>query len=97
MGEIDTRAVRSAASRIEQVASTVRDHVPDEVGDVASALPGSASAGAGTALATAWGEAFRGWATRADAQGQTLRDAAEAWESTNQGVARRFAGRQAVL
>ncbi|NKY07652.1 hypothetical protein HF998_11810, partial [Cellulomonas hominis] len=46
---------------------------------------------------TAWGEAFRGWATRADAQGQTLRDAAEAWESTNQGVARRFAGRQAVL
>lgn len=97
MGEIDAGTVRAAATRIEQVASTVRAHVPDEVGDVASVLPGSASSSAGAALAVAWGEALGAWAARADTHAQSLRDAAGAWQETNEDVARRFAGRQAAV
>lgn len=97
MGEIDAGTVRAAATRIEQVASTVRAHVPAEVGDVASALPGSASAGAGAALAAAWSEALGAWAARADTQAQSLRDAAQAWDATNEDVARRFVGRQTAV
>lgn len=96
MGEIVTGDVRSAASYIELVASTVRSHVPSEVGGVAAALSGSASGGAGSALATAWGEAYEAWATRAEEQGTRMRDAASDWETTNQGVAQRFTAPQQV-
>lgn len=90
MGEIDPGAVRTAASHTEYAAAIVRQHVPVEVGDIAAALSGSASGGAGSALATAWSTAFGDWATSAETHAQGMRDAADAWESTNEGVATRF-------
>lgn len=90
MSEIDVAAVRAAADTIEQVARTVRDHVPDEVGQIASALAGSASAGAGSALATAWTDSYTHWSTSADTHAQSMRTSADSWTSTNEYVATRF-------
>lgn len=90
MGEIQPGAVRTAAGAIEDVAGAVRFNVPDKVGEVAGALTDSASGAAGTALATAWTDAFRGWATSAEAHAQSMRDAATTWERTNDGAANRF-------
>jgi hypothetical protein len=90
VGEIQPGAVRAAAGAIEQVAQAVRSNVPDEVGGVAGALTGSASGAAGTTLATTWTDAYRAWATSAEAHAQSMRDAAAAWERTNQDVATSF-------
>jgi hypothetical protein len=90
VGEIDPGAVRTAASYVEYAAAIARKNVPDEVGDVATALSGSASGAAATSLATAWSTALGDWATSAETHAQGMRDAAAAWETTNQGVASRF-------
>ncbi|HEY0239607.1 MAG TPA: hypothetical protein VGC37_13280 [Friedmanniella sp.] len=82
-----------AAGTIEQVARTVRGHVPDEVGQIGSALAGSASAAAGTSLATAWADAYLRWSTGADAHAQSMRAAADAWTTTDEAVTSRFADR----
>ena len=87
MGEIQPAAVRTAAGAIEQIAQAVRSHVPDEVGGVAGALTNSASGVAGTALATAWTDAYLAWATSAEAHAQAMRDAATTWEQADQGAA----------
>lgn len=90
MGEIQPGAVRIAAGNVEQVAQTVRNHVPDEVGGIGDALTGSASGTAGTALAATWASAYTAWATSAETHAQSMRDAAAAWERTNQDAATRF-------
>lgn len=95
MGEIRTEEVRAAADVVSEVARTVRCHVPDEVGGIASALSGGAAGGAGTSLATAWTDAYTGWATRTEAHAQSLRDTAETWEAVDSHTAagfRQFSG-----
>lgn len=93
MGDVDPDAIRTAATSIEQVAGTVRTSVPDQVGQIATALPGSASAAAGTALATAWTDAYLGWATSAETHAQSMRSCAASWTATDEAVMAKFGGR----
>ncbi len=93
VGEIKPGEVRAAAGTIEQAARTVRRHIPDEVGQIGSALAGSASAAAGSGLATAWADAYLRWSTDADTHAQSMRAAADAWTSTDEAATARFASR----
>ncbi|KGM15832.1 hypothetical protein [Actinotalea fermentans] len=72
------------------MARTVRAHVPDEVGDIASALSGSASGGAGSALAAAWAQSYTAWATQAEAHAQSMREAAGDWDGVDEHAAGAF-------
>lgn len=90
MGEIKPGEVRTAATTVEGVASSVRNHVPDEVGQIATALPGSSSGAAGSTLATTWTDAYAAWATSAETHAQSMRDAADAWTAANTTTADRF-------
>jgi hypothetical protein len=93
VGEIDPAAVRRAASTIEYVGRTVRSNIPDGVGQIAGALAGSASAGAGSSLAAAWTDAYGRWSVSADSHAQAMRAAADAWSTTDQAVVDRFSQR----
>lgn len=84
--------VYTAASTIEEVAASVRNHVPDEVGQISTALAGSTSATAGATLATTWTDAYAAWATSAETHAQSMRGAADSWTETNSGVAARISG-----
>lgn len=90
MGEIKPTEVRTAAAAIEQVAASVRNHVPDEVNQISTALPGSSSGAAGSTLATTWADAYASWATSAETHAQSMRDAADAWTQTNVDAATRL-------
>ena len=90
MGDISTDDVRTAAELVAEVARTVRSNVPGEVGDVAIAMHGSASAAAGQSWATALTQSFADWGTRLEEHAQAMRDAAGDWERTDDGVADDF-------
>lgn len=92
MGEIKPSEVRTAAGTIEQVAVSVRNHVPDEVGQISTALAGSTSALAGSTLMTTWTDAYTAWATSADTHAQSMRDSADSWTKANAGAAARLNG-----
>ena len=94
MARIQTGEVRAAAASVEQVARAVRNQVPDEVGGIAAAMEESASGAAGTALATAWADAYAGWVTQAEEHALALRSAAAAWEAVDADAASGFAGRR---
>lgn len=78
--------IRTAAGKMDACVSTVRSHVPTEVGGIADALPGSQSAGAASTLHTTWGSRFRGWANDAEAHASGLRTSADNWTDTDLSV-----------
>lgn len=90
MGNIRTAEVRSAAEVVAGVARTVRAHVPQEVADIASAVPGGTSGAAGSALATAWSQSYAAWAAQAEAHAQSMRDAADSWDGVDEHAAAAF-------
>lgn len=87
MGQIVTSAVRHAADIVEGVARTVRREIPDEVGGIAAALSGSASGTAGGTLSQTWTTSYADWATSAEQHAQSMRDAANGWDTTDANVA----------
>lgn len=74
--------LRTAAGKMGQAATSAHSHRPgDDVGGVADALPGGASAGAAKALEGGWNARFKSWQTDAENQATAMTSAADNWSS----------------
>jgi hypothetical protein len=79
--EVVADQIRSSATQVKAAAEGVRAADPSgEVGDVATALPSSQSAGAAAKLTDAWKKRFTGWYDDGVAQGEKLTSSAESYD-----------------
>jgi len=81
--------LRRAARSMVAAGRTVQHQVPDEVGDVAVALPGSRSAPPATRLAAGWRARHRSWGRSVTRMGSAMRTAANTWHTVDVAVAAR--------
>src|SRR3546814_15362530 len=61
MPEVVPDQIRAAAKKMKTAADESRTHKPDEIGDVATAMPNSESAKHANTLSTTWTKRFTGW------------------------------------
>lgn len=90
MTEIVPQDIRAATGRLETAVTAVDANVPTGVGAVSTALPGSRSAGAASALAETWRTAYRAWVTSATDHVTGLRRHADDWVETDRAQAARM-------
>jgi len=90
MTDIVPQDIRAAADQMETAVTAVDANIPTGVGDVASAMPGSASAGAASALADTWRTAYRSWVTSSTQHVTALRQHADDWVETDHAQAARM-------
>ncbi|WP_028644030.1 hypothetical protein [Nocardioides sp. URHA0020] len=90
MTDIVPQDIRAAANQMEIAVTAVDANVPTGVGDVASAMPGSTSAGAATTLADTWRTAYQTWVTASTQHVASLRQHADDWVATDQAQAARM-------
>ena len=90
MTEIVPQEIRAAADQMETAATAVDANIPTAVGDVRSAMPQSASAGAADAVAEAWRTAYGAWVTEARGHVTALRQHADDWVETDLATAARM-------
>ncbi len=76
--------IRAAARAMTTTANEVGALHPERAVDkIATALPGSQSAGAATALAAAWARRFGGWHDDAGAQAEKMHHSAEDYDASD--------------
>lgn len=90
MTQIVPQDIRAAADSMEAAVTAVDANVPTGVGDVSSALPGSQSAGAASALADTWRAAYGSWVKAATHHVAALRQHADDWVETDLAQAARM-------
>ncbi|HEY9564883.1 MAG TPA: hypothetical protein VIR30_14050 [Nocardioides sp.] len=83
MPEVVPDQIRAAAKKMKTAADESRTHKPDEIGDVATAMPNSESAKHATTLSTTWTKRFTGWSKRVDDHVTGLNKSAEDWDETD--------------
>jgi len=82
--EVVAGQIRSAARQMRAAAQGVRGADPSgEVGDVATALPGSQSSGPARRLANAWEERFRAWHDDGVSQADRMGDSADSYDASD--------------
>ena len=75
-------ALRASADSVAAVAAGVRNaDLAGCAGEVADALPGSTSQSSAQQLGLAWRDRVTGWAVSADRYAQSLRDAANTYQT----------------
>ena len=90
MTEIVPQEIRAAADQMEAAVTAVDANIPTGVGDVRSAMPSSASAGAADALAETWRTAYTSWVSDARSHVTALRRHADDWVETDLAQAARM-------
>lgn len=90
MTQIVPQDIRAAADQMEAAATAVDANIPTGVGDVRSALPSSASAGAAKALADTWRTTYGAWVSEARSHVTSLRQHADDWVQTDLAQAARM-------
>lgn len=90
MTDIVPQDIRAAADQMETAVTAVDANIPTGVGDVASAMPSSASAGAAGALADTWRSAYHAWVTASTQHVAALRQHADDWVETDHAQAARM-------
>lgn len=94
--EVVTGRLRAAATQLGAAAQGVHGASPHGLLDaVATALPGSASAGAASTLSGSWQTRFAGWVADARAQRQRLTASAASYDGTDEATATTFVPRGA--
>lgn len=82
--------IRAAATAMAAAVTAVDANAPTGVADVASALPGSQSAGAASRLAETWRTAYADWVRDANHHVEALRQHADDWVETDRAQAARM-------
>ena len=90
MTDIVPQDIRAAADKMEAAVTAVDANIPTGVGDVASAMPSSASAGAASALTDTWRTAYQAWVKSGTAHVSALRKHADDWVETDHAQAARM-------
>ncbi len=90
MTQIVPQDIRAAADQMETAVTAVDANIPTGVGDVGTAMPNSASAGAAAALVETWRSAYRTWVTDATGHVASLRRHADDWVETDLAQAARM-------
>lgn len=89
--EVVQADIRASADQLQVVADGVGRADPSgDLGGVATALPGSASAAAATSLVAAWEERFSTWDRDATAQSTALHASADAYDAADHEAALRM-------
>lgn len=89
--------VVDSANRIDEAATAVAGLAAgEEVGQVATLLPGSDSAAQASALATTWTAEYAAWAEAVREHAQSMRDASALIEESDLAVAQGYGIPQAV-
>lgn len=89
--EVVAGQIRTAATQVQAAADGVEDADPSsDIGEVASALPGSQSAGAAATLVDVWRRRFTGWHDDAQAHAANLTASADSYDASDQQAAGRL-------
>ena len=90
--EVDPEALRAAAGAAREAAGVVRGLALGRVAELATALPGTESAGTGAELGPHWADACARWARGMDSYASALASAAEDYQERDDATARGLGG-----